>query len=169
MRTSTALVSGLARRVATTVTTPLVPSDYLDMVAPMRAGGDLRGRVLEVVSETPDAVTVVIRPSRGWAGHLPGQYVRIGVDVDGVRRWRAYSLTSESNRRDVISVTVKAIPDGVVSGFITRSLAPGTNGVVTVDATRRARPETRLVEVLAYVSVGYETVGYGPVRSDLGH
>jgi len=126
VRTSTALVSSLARRVASTVTTPLVPGDYLDMVAPLRAGGDLRGRVLEVVPETPDAVTVVIRPSRGWAGHLPGQYVRIGVDVDGVRRWRAYSLTSESHRRDVISVTVKAIPDGVVSGHITRSLVPGT-------------------------------------------
>src|SRR6476619_6542935 len=74
------------------LTTPLVPADYLDLVAPLRSGADLRGRIVEVRPETRDAVTVVIRPGRGWAGHVPGQYIRIGIDVDGVRQWRAYSL-----------------------------------------------------------------------------
>ncbi len=27
------------------VTTPLLPSDYLDLVSPLRAGADLRGRI----------------------------------------------------------------------------------------------------------------------------
>ena len=36
--------------------------------------------------ETADAATIEIRPGADWAGHVPGQYVRIGVDVDGVRR-----------------------------------------------------------------------------------
>ena len=35
----------------------------------------------------------MIKPGADWAGHVPGQYVRIGIDVDGVRLWRAYSLT----------------------------------------------------------------------------
>ena len=114
-------------RLASSAVTPLLPGDYLDLVAPLRAGAPLRGRVVDLVRETADATTVVIRPGRDWAGHVPGQYVRIGVDVDGVRRWRAYSLTSHVERTDgLIAVTVKAIPDGVVSGHVARRLRRGT-------------------------------------------
>ena len=114
-------------RVAASAFTPLVPGDYLDLLAPLRSGAPLRGRVVRLVRETPDATTVVLRPGRDWAGHVPGQYVRIGVDVDGVRRWRAYSLTSSLARTDgLLEITVKAIPDGVVSGFVARDLRPGT-------------------------------------------
>ncbi|MFH9134094.1 ferredoxin reductase [Streptomyces sp. NPDC017524] len=109
------------------VTTPLLPSDYLDLVSPLRAGADLCGRIEAVRPETGDAATVVIRPGRGWRGHTAGQYVRIGVDVDGVRLWRAYSLTSPTHRRDGrITITVKAIPDGKVSNHLVRRAKPGT-------------------------------------------
>ncbi|MFJ6464737.1 ferredoxin reductase [Streptomyces sp. NPDC091387] len=109
------------------VTTPLLPSDYLDLVSPLRAGADLCGRIEAVHSETDNAATVVIRPGRGWRGHTAGQYVRIGVDVDGVRLWRAYSLTSPTNRRDGrVTITVKAIPDGKVSNHLVRRAKPGT-------------------------------------------
>lgn len=113
--------------VAQLLTTPLLPADYLDLVSPLRASADLRGRITEIRAETRDAVTVVIRPGRGWAGHRAGQYIRIGIDVDGVRQWRAYSLTSPSDRADgPISITVKAIPDGVVSNHIVRRARIGT-------------------------------------------
>ncbi|GAA0266665.1 NADPH oxidoreductase [Streptomyces polychromogenes] len=109
------------------VTTPLLPSDYLDLVSPLRAGADLRGRIEAVHPETGDASTIVIRPGRGWRGHRAGQYVRIGVDVDGRRLWRAYSLTSPANRRDGrITITVKATPDGKVSNHLVRRARPGT-------------------------------------------
>ncbi|MFF4582456.1 ferredoxin reductase [Streptomyces sp. NPDC001373] len=124
--TSAALRSG-AWKLLEMVTTPLLPSDYLDLVSPLRAGADLRGRIEAVHPETGDAATVVIRPGRGWRGHTAGQYVRIGVDVDGVRLWRAYSLTSPTNRRDGrITITVKAIPDGKVSNHLVRRAQPGT-------------------------------------------
>ncbi|MEU0704368.1 ferredoxin reductase [Streptomyces bacillaris] len=109
------------------VTTPLLPSDYLDLVSPLRTGADLRGRIEAVQPETGDAATIVIRPGRSWRGHTAGQYVRIGVDVDGVRLWRAYSLTSPTNRRDGrITITVKAIADGKVSNHLVRRAKPGT-------------------------------------------
>ena len=114
-------------RLAEMVTTPLVPADYLDIVSPLRAGADLRGRIVAIHPETRDAVTVVIRPGAGWNGHTPGQYVRIGVDVDGVRQWRAYSLTSPGDRSDgCITISVKAIPDGKVSNHLVRRARPGT-------------------------------------------
>ncbi|MGW0412157.1 ferredoxin reductase [Streptomyces collinus] len=109
------------------VTTPLLPSDYLDLVSPLRAGADLRGRIEAVHPETDDAATVVIRPGRGWRGHTAGQYMRIGVDVDGVRLWRAYSITSPTNRQDGrVTITVKAIPDGKVSNHLVRRVKSGT-------------------------------------------
>ncbi|WP_086734678.1 ferredoxin reductase [Streptomyces glaucescens] len=124
--TSTALRSR-AWKLLEMVTTPLLPSDYLDLVSPLRAGADLRGRIEAVRPETGDAATVVIRPGRGWRGHTAGQYVRIGVDVDGVRLWRAYSITSPTNRQDGrVTITVKAIPDGKVSNHLVRRVKPGT-------------------------------------------
>ncbi|MFJ8433324.1 ferredoxin reductase [Kitasatospora sp. NPDC094019] len=124
---TSATLRGRAWKLLEMVTTPLLPSDYLDLVSPLRAGADLRGRIEAVRPETGDAATVVIRPGRGWRGHTAGQYVRIGVDVDGRRLWRAYSITSPTNRRDGrITITVKAIPDGKVSNHLVRRAAPGT-------------------------------------------
>jgi ferredoxin-NADP reductase len=116
-----------ALKVAELVTTPLLPSDYLDLVDPLRSGAALRGRIEEVRPETRDAATVVIRPGRDWLPHTPGQYVRIGIDVDGVRQWRAYSITSLLGRADgCFTITVKAIPDGVVSNHLVHRAGPGT-------------------------------------------
>jgi ferredoxin-NADP reductase len=114
-------------KLAGLLATPLVPSDYVDVISPLASGADLRGRIVEVRRETRDAVTLVIRPGRGWRGHTPGQYIRLGVDVDGVRQWRAYSVTSPVGSADgCLTITVKAMPDGVVSNHLVRNVAAGT-------------------------------------------
>ncbi len=107
------------------MSTPLVPQDYLDLLAPL-SGSELRGRVESIHPETADSATLIIRPGRGWRTHRPGQYVRLGVDVDGVRLWRAYSVTSSRMDTGRISITVKVIPDGQVSHHLVRHLRPGT-------------------------------------------
>ena len=114
------------RRFAELAATPLVPADYLDVFNPLRAGADLRGRIEEIHPETADAATIVIRPGADWAGHVPGQYVRIGIDVDGVRLWRAYSLTHGPRADGRISITVKAVPDGKVSNHLVHRARPDT-------------------------------------------
>jgi len=129
------------------VTTPLVPSDYLDVIDPLRSFSDLRGRIVAIHPETRDAVSVVIKPGRTWRTHVPGQYVRVGVDVDGIRQWRAYSLTSTTRRSDGhIAITVKAIPGGVVSNYLVRRATVGTvvqldqaTGDFTLGATQPAK------------------------------
>ncbi len=113
-------------RVAAAATHPRDPADYLDMIRPLRPGADLRARVVEVRPETADAVTVVLRPGGAWRGHHPGQYVRIGLDVDGIRLWRSYSLTSAPQAPDgLITITAKAVPDGLVSAHLAQQLRPG--------------------------------------------
>ena len=113
-------------RVAEAATTPYLPADFMDLFAPLRSGADLRGRIESVHPETADAATIVIRPGADWAGHVPGQYLRIGIDVDGVRQWRAYSLTHGPRRDGRISITVKAVPDGLVSNHLVHEARPGT-------------------------------------------
>lgn len=126
-RTAVGALRDRVIKFAERITTPLAPADYLDIIDPLRSGTHLRGRIVAVRPETRDAVTVVIKPGRGWRGHAPGQYVRIGVDVDGVRQWRAYSLTSEIHRTDgYITITTKAIPDGKVSNHLVRRATVGT-------------------------------------------
>ena len=120
------------RDAAVTLTTPLLPDDYLGLVDPLWSRRGLRGRVEAVDHETfapdgtPTAATLTIRPGSGWRTPAAGQYVRLGVDVAGVRQWRAYSVTSPAQRRDGrFTVTTKAIPDGVVSHHLVHRLLPG--------------------------------------------
>lgn len=111
---------------AATLTTPLLPDDYLGYVNPLWSRREPRGVVDGVLPETGDAATIWLRTPAGWPAHTPGQYVRVGVDVDGVRHWRTYSLTSLPNRRDGrIAITVKAIANGVVSNQLVRRTRPG--------------------------------------------
>jgi len=119
---------GLRRRlraVADAAVTPLSLDDILDSFHPLRSGTDLRGRIVAVEPETADAATIVIKPGRDWLGHAPGQYLQVGVDVDGVRLWRCYSLTHGPRPDGHISITVKAIPDGVVSQHLVHRVRPG--------------------------------------------
>ena len=120
---------------ASRLSAPLPIDAYLRLIDPLWSPATgvegvcatVRGRVEAVVTETSRAVTLVIRPAAGWAPHRPGQWVRLGVDVDGVRHQRCYSLTSVPGRADgCISVTVQAIPDGLVSNHLVRTARRGT-------------------------------------------
>src|ERR1700716_4290241 len=74
-----------------TLSTPLLPDDYLELVNPLWSTRELRGRIEEIRHETEDAATVLIKPGYRWSGHKPGQYLRIGLDIEGTRHWRGGS------------------------------------------------------------------------------
>lgn len=108
-------------------TSPLLPDDYLELINPLWSTREMRGRIERVERETPSAATVLIKPGWEWEGHRPGQYLRLGVEVDGVHHWRAYSLTSAPGRRDgCISITPKLVEGGKVSPFLFGHVRPGT-------------------------------------------
>ena len=105
--------------------TPLLPESYLELIDPLLGAG-LRGRIERVVRESADAVSLEIRPNSRWQGARAGQYVRLGVDIDGVRHWRCYSLSSgDSGRDDSFTVTVRAIDGGHVSTWLNRYARAG--------------------------------------------
>ncbi|HEX7244704.1 MAG TPA: ferredoxin reductase [Solirubrobacterales bacterium] len=115
-----------ALRAARTLFTPLLPDDYLELINPLWSTRELRGRIERISPEADGAVSLLIRPGFEWPGHRPGQYLRIGVVVDGVHHWRAYSLTTEPGRPDgCIGITPKLVPSGVVSPYLTQRARPG--------------------------------------------
>jgi ferredoxin-NADP reductase len=116
-----------AMHMVASFTTPLLPDDYLELFNPLWSTRELRGRVQRVERESETAASLVIKPSWRWPGHLPGQYLRLGVEVDGVFCWRAYSLTSEPDRPDgCIAITPKLVEGGKVSPFLFERIRPGT-------------------------------------------
>ncbi|MBW8731248.1 MAG: ferredoxin reductase [Terrabacter sp.] len=106
------------RRVASLLTTPLAPEDIINLVNPLASARQLRGVVTKVVRETPDSTTIHFRPGRGWNPHAAGQWARIGVEIDGVRQWRSYSLSAAVGHDPAITVTA--------IGFVSTALARST-------------------------------------------
>jgi ferredoxin-NADP reductase len=116
------------RTIAGRITTPLLPDDYLKLANPLWSARELRGRVVEVRQETVDSATLVIKPGWGFSfDYQPGQYIGIGLLVNGSWRWRSYSLTSSPVKgARIITITVKAMPEGFLSTHLVGGVAPGT-------------------------------------------
>ena len=118
------------RKIAARITTPLLPDDYLHLANPLWSARELRGRILEVRRETEDSATLVIKPGWGFSfDYQPGQYMGIGLLMDGRWRWRSYSLTSspaEMSGPRTVTITVKAMPEGFLSTHLVAGVEPGT-------------------------------------------
>jgi stearoyl-CoA 9-desaturase NADPH oxidoreductase len=114
-------------QLASRLVTPLLPEDYAELINPLWTTRGLRARVEQVTPETADSASLTLRPGPGWQGHRAGQFVRVGVDVDGVRHWRCYSLSSAPEQsRGRLRITVKAIPGGRVSQHLVHAITPGS-------------------------------------------
>ena len=116
------------RAVGKAFTTPLHPDDYLKLINPLWSARELRGRVERVEQVTDRSATLVIKPGWGWSFDFqPGQYIGIGVEIDGRFHWRSYSLSSAPVRSEgTVAITVKAMPEGFLSEHLVNGLAPGT-------------------------------------------
>lgn len=121
------------RKIAARITTPLLPDDYLHLANPLWSARELRGRILQVRRETEDSATLVIKPGWGFNfDYQPGQYIGIGLLMDGRWRWRSYSLTSSpmagsgSGSARTVTITVKAMPEGFLSTHLVAGVERGT-------------------------------------------
>lgn len=64
-----------------------------------------RARIVSAQTETHDLSTLALEPIGGaWPGHRAGQFVTIGVEIDGVRFQRCYSLSSAPDKAPTIMV-----------------------------------------------------------------
>jgi ferredoxin-NADP reductase len=143
----TALMPRRVRRLASLAEALLTPHGmdrYLELVDPMLVRREVRGLVTAVRKQTPDSVTLTVQPSRAWPGFTAGQYVRLQVAIDGVRRTRCYSPCGSQHASGELEFTIKE--QGLVSGHLNREIGVGSvvglstpDGTFTLPATRPGR------------------------------
>ncbi|MFC4726956.1 ferredoxin reductase [Coralloluteibacterium thermophilus] len=104
---------------------PVAIEGALQWLNPLWSLGQVRARVLEVVEETPDVRTFVLAPNRHWRGAEAGQHVLVGMEVDGRRCQRAFSLSAPAARGGPLRLTVKRQPDAGVTAWMQAHLRPG--------------------------------------------
>lgn len=120
-----ASVRGILRR----FTTPLLPDDYTMLVNPLWSRRELRGKIVSVERFPDDTIHLAIRP--GWGVPVDfqaGQYIGIGLRVDGRYTWRSYSLTNTPDTSDgLFSITIRAVEKGKLSNHLIGTARPGIN------------------------------------------
>ena len=92
------------------------------------AGGGFRLEVAEVIEETADARSLVLRvPAElaGRFGYRAGQFLGFRVNVGGKRLSRCYSMSSAPALDQALRVTVKRVGGGRVSNWMNDSVRPG--------------------------------------------
>ncbi len=143
------------------LTTPMDPDDYLELVNPLWSRHEIRARVDEIVRETDEAVTLRLTPNGLWPGHCAGQHVQLGVEIDGVREQRTFSLSSAPG--ETLTLTIKRSGPGGVSDHVVNRLEPGALVYLSEPAGDFQLPETRS-EKLLMIAGGS---GITPLRSML--
>lgn len=103
-------------------------NNYLDLILcdidPLFSQQRIGAEIVNVIQETKDTTTLVLKPNKRWKGFQPGQYILIDLEIDGVRTRRNYSISSSPllfNNQGTFSITVKAVPGGKASGYINQS------------------------------------------------
>ena len=108
------------------LTAPHGVDRYLELVRPAWSLQEARAEVVDVRHQAPSAVTLALRPNENWAGFSAGQFVRVTVEIDGVRHSRCYSPACSQYEPGRLEITVKAHPEGLVSGFLNRRARKAT-------------------------------------------
>ena len=123
--------AGLARRLLGSPVVDLLLGPhgvdrYLELISPTLTVGDARAEIVAVRRQTARSVTLTLAPNRAWAGFEAGQYVAVGVEIDGVRRTRTYSPAGSAHERRKLELTVTEHPGGLVSGHLLRAARTGS-------------------------------------------
>ncbi|WP_305091956.1 ferredoxin reductase [Prescottella sp. R16] len=106
--------------------TPHAVDRYLELLDPMVTARETRARVERVERPTPDSVVLELRPTRQWRGARAGQFVQVGIVIDGVRHTRCYSPTDpERGSGDRVTLIVRGHRDGLVSQHLVRHATEG--------------------------------------------
>jgi ferredoxin-NADP reductase len=94
-------------------------------------------RVARVVTETADSVSLVLdvpEPLREAFAYEAGQFCTFRALIDEETHLRCYSMSSAPAVDDELKVTVKRVPEGIVSNWMNESLSAGDEIDVTLPA-----------------------------------
>jgi ferredoxin-NADP reductase len=99
--------------------------DTVGLFSPLLRVHHLQAKVLDKVTETPTACTLVLRVGGAFPALKAGQLLMVGVTIQGVRHWRAYLPRQWADRPDCIAITVQRQTGGRVSNHINEPVNVG--------------------------------------------
>lgn len=91
---------------------------------PVWQGGELRCAARR--DETHDSASFdLVTDALARFDFRPGQFVTIGVEIEGQRQYRAYSMSSSPSHSDALTITVRRLPGGLVSNYLLDNFRAG--------------------------------------------
>ncbi|CAH0539648.1 hybrid-cluster NAD(P)-dependent oxidoreductase [Vibrio marisflavi] len=83
-------------------------------------------KCVEKWHETPDAVSVKLATSYGRPhfSFKPGQFISLGIEINGKTEYRSYSLSSIPDENQ-LQLTIKKVPNGLMSNYVVDKLNIG--------------------------------------------
>ena len=100
----------------------LLADQYLGRLHPR----ELKLRVVDVIEETPSTKTLRLASlDAPLPPFLAGQYIPLFAEIDGIRTSRPYSISSQPKQTGFYDITVRRVPDGLVSNFLMERVRAG--------------------------------------------
>lgn len=100
----------------------------LEKLDPMLVQGHTPARIDQIIQETSDTRTFVLKPAGRWPGFQAGQHVNICVETSGIQRTRTFSLSSSPElwaQQGVVTLTIKRLSGGLVTNWLHDNLSCG--------------------------------------------
>lgn len=139
----------LRRRLIEPLATPHGLDRYAAALRPGWSPRDARAEISEARANGTGTVTLTLRPSERWRGFRAGQFVRLTVEIDGVRETRCYSPTCSEHRDGELELTIRTHPAGRVSSYLNEhargGMLVGCSGPEGEFTLPRRRPERLLL------------------------
>ena len=126
---------------------------YLELISPTLTLHDARAEVIAVTHQTDRTVTLTIDPNGAFRGFRAGQFVKVGVEIDGRRYTRTYSPTISEHDVRLLELTITVREGGIVGNWLREHAVPGTLLHLSDAAGDFVMPEER-PEHIALVSGG---------------
>ncbi len=86
---------------------------------------EFKAKVIKVIQETPSTKTLVFDISHVDFDFYPGQYMMVNVPYEGQVLKRAYSIASPPTQKETLELTIKKVPEGRASTYLTEKVKEG--------------------------------------------
>jgi ferredoxin-NADP reductase len=116
---------------------------------------NIKAKVLETKQESVDVLTIVLKPSKKWNSFLPGQYLEIGVKINGVLYFRNFSISStleQFQKEGTISLSIQKQDKGKVTQWIFDELKTGN--LITISQAKGCFAPQNSTEPVLFIAGG---------------
>ncbi|MEZ4879535.1 MAG: iron-sulfur cluster-binding domain-containing protein [Chitinophagales bacterium] len=100
----------------------------IDAFFPNNSLGCIKAKVINIIQERDDVISIELKPNRKFNAFIPGQYVETTIKINAVNYNRIFSISSslqQLNQDNIIVLTIQKQKDGKVTSWIHQNLKKG--------------------------------------------